>query len=71
MIDRPMNINQMEDESQNLHTFSEGLILDMEQSGRVSMTMAEAKPPTPTSSKKLAPTNFLLNTGASISLFPL
>ena len=33
MIDRPMKINQMGDEGQNLHSFSEGLILDMEQSG--------------------------------------
>ena len=42
MIDRPMKINQMGDGGQNLHSFSEGLILDMEQSGWVSMTVAEA-----------------------------
>ena len=33
--------------------------------------LISAKPPTPSTSKKLAPMNILLDTGASISLLPL
>ena len=35
MIDHPIKINKMGDKGQNLHSFSEGLILDMEQLGWV------------------------------------
>ena len=35
------------------------------------LLLMTAKPPTPSNLKKLAPTNVLLDTGASISLLPL
>ena len=42
MIDRPMTVNRIGDEGQNMDSFTAGLVLDMDQSGWSSMTVAEA-----------------------------